>query len=142
MPADQDLSSASKEQIHYDLFLGDVTFVVDGADFSAHWGWVPILDFAASLWQVIDGLTEKPNAVFEFTESEALIEFSLNGDRVEVSSNYVDETATVDYSTLRHEAFLFAKKVIEELGFEHPLLKQNPHFAALEKKFHLRPRSE
>ena len=52
LTADGDLSSSSIDsdtKLHYYAFYGDITFIVDGADFSAKWGWVPVLDFAVCL---------------------------------------------------------------------------------------------
>jgi len=46
---DRELVSASESELRYSLFLGDVVFRVGDADFSANWGWVPVLDFALGL---------------------------------------------------------------------------------------------
>ena len=63
------------------------------------------------------------------------IYFVLDNDQVTISSNYVDETAIVDYSTLREQAFSFAVRVITELGSAYPLLKKDEYFHTLEEKF-------
>ena len=54
----EDFLSAPQEHFHYYFFLGDVTFIVDEVDFSARWGWVPILDFAVTLSEVISARPE------------------------------------------------------------------------------------
>lgn len=131
----EDFLSAPQEHLHYYFFLGDVTFIVDGVDFSARWGWVPILDFAVTLSEVISELAENPYGLFEFTESGDTIDFLLDDDRVKVSCTYVNEIAIVDYSILREQARSFAVRVLMELGDAHPLLKKNQHFSVLEKEF-------
>lgn len=40
-----DLSSADASDLHYKLFLGDMVFRIGESDFSAPWGWVPVLVF-------------------------------------------------------------------------------------------------
>jgi len=42
--------------LRYECFLGDVTFKIDNVDFSTHWGWVPVLDFALGLSSALGGL--------------------------------------------------------------------------------------
>jgi hypothetical protein len=44
-----DWATADEMTLRYYVFFGDQIFVIDGADFSARWGWVTILDFAAGL---------------------------------------------------------------------------------------------
>lgn len=72
------LRSADEMTLRYDCFLGDVVFV-DGVDFSARWGWVPVLDFALHLWAIAGGLVSEAEELFEFTESDAAIEVSASG---------------------------------------------------------------
>jgi hypothetical protein len=66
--AEMDLRSVSAEALHYDLFLGDVVFRSNEADFSAPWDWVPILDFAMSLLRIARQLRTSGSQRFEFTE--------------------------------------------------------------------------
>ena len=135
LAADGDILSYLWYNFHYDIFLGDITFIVDGADFSTELGWVPVLDFAVCLSRAVSALTESPHDQFEFTGSSDAIYFLLDNDRVEISSNYVDEIAIVDYSILRERAFLFAVRVVTELGSAYPLLKKNQYFHTLEEEF-------
>ena len=83
LTADGDLppdSIGSEMQLHYDIFLGDITFIVDGADFSTELGWVPVLDFAVCLSRAVSALTESPHDQFEFTGSSDAIDFVLDNE--------------------------------------------------------------
>jgi hypothetical protein len=62
-----DLPTADEMGLRYGCFLGDVTFVVDAADFSARRDWVPVLDFAWGIRSAIRGLVRGPEGAFEFT---------------------------------------------------------------------------
>ena len=68
--------------LRYECFLGDVTFKIDNVDFSTHWGWVPVLDFALGLSSALDGLESGKSGIFEFTESEAFIRCSRSDHMV------------------------------------------------------------
>ena len=129
------LSSASVEELHFDYFLGNVSFIVDGADFSADWGWVPVLDFAISLHRIIRDLHDDRPAVFEFTESDATIKFILSGGRIIISSSYSNTLASVDHAVFSEKTHLFAQKVISDLAAALPVLRQNPHFVLMEEEF-------
>ena len=41
--------TADDVALRYYLFRGDQIIIINGVDFSARWGWVPLLDFAAAL---------------------------------------------------------------------------------------------
>lgn len=125
------LADADESTLRYDCFLGDVTFTVFGVDLSAKWGWVPILDFALSLDSIVDVLAEGDgaDAVFEFTESDAVISFRRVGDTVEIEASYVPGLAKVGYAHLRGAAERFLLRVLEDLVSQHPGLGSNPFLA-------------
>ena len=64
-PADRDLSTADDSELHYDLFLGDVVIQIDGVDFSARWGWVPVLDFAICFGACVLALRNEIETTFD-----------------------------------------------------------------------------
>ncbi len=117
-----DLRAVSAEALHYDLFLGDVFFRSDRADFSAPWDWVPVLDFAMGLLRIVRALRSSASERFEFTESEATLGFERRGDRVQISSSYSPASAIVLYEDLRTAVESFAQKVVKELAAEFPSL--------------------
>ena len=99
-----DVSTASATDIHYNFMLGDVTFSVGDSDFSAHWGWIPVLDFALSLKSLCQNIGNSGHERFEFTEPGEWIDFVLRGNSVDLASSYVDSTATVELKDLTSAA--------------------------------------
>src|SRR5437879_4736572 len=78
-----DWASADATELRYYVFLGDQIFLVNDADFSARWGWIPILDFAASLVLVAKALElGETHLQFDFTDSDELIYFDRQGQNV------------------------------------------------------------
>jgi len=118
--AEKDLRSASTEALHYDLFLGDVIFRSNGADFSAAWDLVPVLDFAMSLLRIARELRTSDSQRFEFTESEATLHFERHGDQVQISSSYSPGSVVVPYEDLQRAAEGFAQRMVQELATEFP----------------------
>lgn len=121
--AEVDLRSVSAEALHYDLFLGDVIFRSNGADFSAPWDWVPVLDFAMSLLRIAREVRSSASQRFEFTESEAALDFERHGDQVQISSSYSPGSVLVPYEDLQRAAEEFAQKVVREVKRCHPLFE-------------------
>jgi hypothetical protein len=126
-----DWATASETELRYGAFMGDQIFVIDGADFSAKWGWVPILDFATSLVKIIQGLhAHESELLFEFTESDAQIQFNRQADRVLVTSNYSTAKATTPLGELDKAAASYAERVLRDAINLHPTLNTNHSLAA------------
>jgi hypothetical protein len=124
--ADRALDSASEDDIRYRLFLGDVVFRVGEADFSAIWGWVPVLDFAMGLEHVVrDLLRGHKEAEFEFTESDSTIRFERDEGDVFVSATYAPRRAVVTLETLAGAVRTFRTQVLNDLLMAHPTLRLN-----------------
>jgi hypothetical protein len=125
--ASVDLAGADEMTLRYDVLLGDVIFIVNEADFSAKWGWVPIVDFAACLRYIVHELHEKnsPEDKFVFTESDATICFKREGSEVNVSTNYTTGEASVPLDELRTAIDSFAQRVNRELCEKYPALSRN-----------------
>ena len=112
------------------MFLGDQIFVVNSADLSARWGWVPIFDFAASLVAIAKELVAgETEVVFEFTESDAQLQFNRQGDNTLITSSYSNAKATIPMDELQHAARLYAERVCRDAICLHPCLKANRSFA-------------
>jgi hypothetical protein len=129
--ANTDWAAADETTLRYGAFMGDQMFTVDSADFSAKWGWVPILDFAASLVKITQGLlADETELVFEFTESDAQLQFNRQGPNVLITSNYSSAKATVLLSELERAASSYAECVLRDALNLHPALKANRSLAA------------
>lgn len=122
--ADVDWASTDETTLRYKAFLGDQVFVVNGVDFSARWGWVPLLDFAACLVRIVRGLEAgESELVFEFTESDAQLRSNRQGNDVLITSSYSNGKATVRLDQLKEAANLHAERVLKEAVNAHPALK-------------------
>ena len=124
-----DWVNADEMTLRYYVYLGDQLFLADEADFSARWGWIPILDFAACLVLIARALTSgETNRRFEFTESEDYIDFTRQENRVVMSSNYTTARAEVALDELQSAARSYANTVFEGATALHPALKNNLSF--------------
>jgi hypothetical protein len=125
-----DLHCADENDLLYGAFPGDITFVIDSIDLSARWGWIPVLDFSRSFLISVLDLETKPNTMFEFTDSEAVISFERNQDVVKISATYTKGIAETSFAHLLSQARQFAQRVFRELVIKYPSLQENPVFVA------------
>ena len=128
-----DWASADDAVLRYDTFLGDIVFRVAGCDLSTHWGWVPIIDFAASMRTLVRALESgSQHESFEFTESSARIDFTMDKPEVVcISSTYGKCKGRVLRSELSEATDVLVKKVLESLTEIQPALRENKTFRAL-----------
>ena len=119
--------------LRYDWLLGDVIIKVGSQDLSARWGWVPILDFAASLRRIGAELAQHDGAdsEFEFTESDAKIQFRGRGKNVLISATYAAGEGTVPLDEFFRAIGEFTERLVAEICREHPSLMQNEAFKRL-----------
>ncbi len=128
-----DLASADETVLRYEVLLGDVILNANGHDFSAKWGWVPVVDFAASLRHIVNKLNEQNGleTKFEFTESEAALRFKRNDDMVLISASYASGEAHVPLAELTASVESFSRRVASELSQQFPPLCENKPFQQL-----------
>jgi len=91
------LEGADETMLRYNAFLGDIKLRVDGIELGTDFGWVPIVDFAVCLKQIVVnlGVSETGEALFDFTESDAAIRFERKGQYVEIGPNYTTASGKV-----------------------------------------------
>ncbi|MGI8984750.1 MAG: hypothetical protein ACR2HM_09515 [Acidimicrobiales bacterium] len=111
--------------LRYGFFMGDVEFRIDEASFDARWGWVPILDFAASLLSLMRSLPKTREAAFEFTESEAQISFAFKDSAVEVGATYSPATAAAPYDAMLAAVEAFALSTFDAAETVYPSIGAN-----------------
>lgn len=116
--------------LRYECFLGDIRFEVDEVDFSTHWGWVPVLDFALGMSNLLDALEHGSEQTFEFTESEAVIRMKRIDGLVELTTSYSPGVMRVDVGELREAARDLVRRLGSRFGAEHPALANNEDFQA------------
>jgi hypothetical protein len=128
-----DLIAADNVVLRYYAFLGDIVFRAGGCDFSTDWGWVPVVDFAASMMQVSVALlaSDVSPSVFEFTESGATIVFSPCGSTARVSASYVHCVADIDLAEFARCASEFSRGMYQRLTAERSDLRTNASLRSL-----------
>lgn len=125
-----DLRCASESDLLYSVFQGDIIFTVDSVDFSARWGWIPVLDFSRSILIAVLELDAESNTKFEFTDSDAVISFQRSHDVIKISATYTKGVAEESFAHLLSQVRQFAQRVFRDLGIKYPSLLENPLFIA------------
>ncbi len=148
-PPQTDYRSTGTRSLRHDLFCGDVYLEVDGRDLSTAWGWVPVLDFAWAVCDIVEELDRDPagsraatlrTAELDFTESADRLRFSRRFNWVEISADWTDEPPlTVRHSELRREARDFLQDVLADLADMHEGLADNPTVWELQARFPREP---
>jgi hypothetical protein len=135
-PGEINLAEADETTLRYDVFLGDVVFKVDGADFSTHWGWVPVLDFAICLLSVLEDLsTGKEQSSIEFTESEAELVFKRVPGQILITSNYNGHQVSAGYKELEDAFVAFSIRVLSDFQRLNPETSQNLAIRRLKERY-------
>ena len=61
-PPQTDYRAADVHALRHDLFCGDVYLAEGERELSTAWGWVPVLDFAWALCDIVEDLDRDPRA--------------------------------------------------------------------------------
>ncbi|WP_327068326.1 hypothetical protein OG500_21645 [Kitasatospora sp. NBC_01250] len=144
-PPQTDYRTADVRSLRHDLFCGDVYLADDEQELSTAWGWVPVLDFAWALCDIVERLDEDPRgsraatiqrADLDFTQNTELLQFARRFGLVEVWATWLDEEpVVVRHATLRREARDFLQDVLADLVDLHPELADNPHIWTVLARF-------
>lgn len=126
-----DWSSVTEEDLRYRVALGNLIFHVGDKDFSADWGWIPLVDLAASFAEIVRKLEAgSASETFEFTESDAWVRFERKGEKVLVSTSYGDGVGEIALHSASAAVKLFRERLRLDLVRKHPPAAHN---AAVEK---------
>jgi hypothetical protein len=125
-------SHADEEDFRYRVALGDLILQIGPKNLGTDWGWVPLIDLAASLRRIAKKLRHSGRTeTFEFTESESWLRFSRHGDRVTITASYSPDEAEVKYSQFVHAVEKLSKQLRTELLQRNSALSENPVFQRL-----------
>ncbi|NJQ00005.1 hypothetical protein [Streptomyces zingiberis] len=139
-PPQTDYRSAGTRELRHDLFCGDV-YLADPArdrELSTAWGWVPVLDFAWALCDIVEQLDRDPrgsrshhrhHAELDFTESTERLRFERRFGWVDVRADWQDAgdpPLTFGHRELRREARDFLQDLVADLTDLHHSLGENP----------------
>ncbi|WP_052863611.1 hypothetical protein [Streptomyces niger] len=148
-PPQTDYRTADTRALRHDLFCGDVYLADTNEDreLSTAWGWVPVLDFAWALCDIVEQLDRDPHgsraarpqhAELDFTESSDRILFERRFGWVDVTADWmpVDEAPlSFNHAALRREARDFLHDLIADLTDMHDGLADNPLVWDLQARF-------
>ncbi|MEU9284123.1 hypothetical protein AB0D57_05195 [Streptomyces sp. NPDC048275] len=148
-PPQTDYRRADVHALRHDLFCGDVYLADTKADreLSTAWGWVPVLDFAWALCDIVEQLDQDPrgsrasrpqHAELDFTESTDRMLFERRFGWVDVEADWMprdEEPLTFSHAALRREARDFLHDLIADLTDLHEALRENPAIWTLEARF-------
>jgi hypothetical protein len=126
-----DLAAADETELRYYAATGDIIVRNDQADLSARWGWIPLIDFALALRKIAATLTiEQGRETFEFTESDATLQFDRHGHGMTITGSYAAGEISVSFTVFVDQAKDFARRLDAELVAKRPELKLNPVYEA------------
>jgi len=121
-----DWSSVTEEDLRYRVALGNLVFHVGDKDFSAGWGWIPLVDLAASFAEIVRKLEGgSASETFEFTESDAWVRFERKGEKVLVSTSYGDGVGEIALQSASQAVKSFCERLRSDLVSKHPQAAHN-----------------
>jgi hypothetical protein len=122
-----DLSTVTEADLRYYVAPGDIILRADQTDLSAIWGWIPLIDFALALRKIAEALAvAEGSETFEFTESEATLNFERRGQEVAISGSYAPGEVIVPLPVFSEQVRELARRLDAQLLAKHPELGRNP----------------
>ena len=99
--------------IRYFYCVGNVWFTFGDKRISMDWGWVPLIDFALSMKQILNSFNNHSTyvEVFDFTENDDTITYSKNGETVSLMFSFTQEEFVIPWPAFKKGA----EEFIEEL---------------------------
>jgi hypothetical protein len=122
-----DLATADETDLRFYAATGDIILRADRTDLSARWGWIPLIDFALALQKIAEALAVHDGSeTFEFTESDAILQFDRRGEKLTIHGSYAAGEITVPFAEFADKATDFARRLDRELLSKRPELGLNP----------------
>jgi|HubBroStandDraft_6_1064221.scaffolds.fasta_scaffold669160_1 hypothetical protein len=127
------LLTADETDFRYYAFAGDIVLRDAQSDLSTQWGWVPLVDFAVGLRDISATIQDEIAAAkkFEFTESDATLEFERHGADVNIRSSYAPGKIVLPSAEFRKRVLDFGRRLDMELLSRLPSLRQNAAYQSL-----------
>jgi hypothetical protein len=126
--AERSLADANADDFGFELFLGDIRFSSETANFDTDWKWIPLFDFATAFADIAGKLEHDDKATFTFTESEAVITFARRADRLNITASYAPGTIECSRRELKKATEDLLARLSKELASRYPELKTNDYF--------------
>ena len=122
-----DLTIVSETDLRYYVAPGNIVLQAGQTDLSANWGWIPLIDFVLALREIAEALAVGDGSeIFEFTESEATLEFKRQGREVAISGSYAPGEVVLTLPLFREKVRELARRLDAELLAKRPELGRNP----------------
>jgi len=145
-PPQTDYHVADVHALRHDLFCGDVYIAEGEHELSTAWGWVPVLDFAWALCDIVERLDQDPlgsraarpqRAELDFTQSTELLRFERRFGWVQITADWAPELPplAVNHGELRCEVRDFLHDLVADLVDMHEALVGNPVVWSLLARF-------
>ncbi|GAA1013620.1 hypothetical protein STXM2123_4626 [Streptomyces sp. F-3] len=148
-PPQTDYRQVDVRTLRHDLFCGDVYLADTETDreLATAWGWVPVLDFAWALCDIVEQLDRDPagsrasrpqRAELDFTESTDRMRFERRFGWVDITSDWMpakEPPLSFSHAELRREARDFLHDLIADLCDLHEDLAENPVIWTLQARF-------
>jgi hypothetical protein len=126
------LAKATEVDLRFRVALGDLILAAPPSDFSARWGWIPLIDFVVSVREIISHLRRGgTRSRFEFTESEATLSFARHEADLVITASYAPGDLRVPLTSFAERLRWFEGGLRADLVKEHPALDHHPVFNRL-----------
>jgi hypothetical protein len=114
----RDCATATRGEILWHFFPGDVSIRVDDDYWETNLGWVPLLHFALSLADICEalGAAERADAEYCFTESDDVIRFHRSGEIVRICPGSGNFQGVCTLSEFRQAVSRLLYQVLEDAG--------------------------
>ncbi|MGW5211378.1 hypothetical protein ACWEQO_09235 [Streptomyces sp. NPDC004051] len=148
-PPQTDYRRVDVHALRHDLFCGDVYLADTESDreLSTAWGWVPVLDFAWALCDIVERIDQDPAgsrasrpqwAELDFTESTDRLLFERRFGWVDIEAEWLpasEPPLTFSHTELRREARDFLHDLLADLTDLHEDLGENPAVWTLQARY-------
>ena len=108
-----DINNITDEYIQYKFLLGSVSICMINDKIPMDWEWIPLLDFAYSLRNIVSLLKETKNDIeyFEFTESNETLNFAKFQNLIKITTSFSSIELIVSSEVFESEIILFHSRI-------------------------------
>lgn len=120
-------AAASREELLWSYFPGDVGIKEGDAQFKTNFGLIPILHFNLSMIIIYERLASAEDAAedYTFTEADDSLSFRRSRTSVIIKPSFCPVTVVSQMAAMRIAIKSFTHRVISDLGSAYPDLLRN-----------------
>lgn len=111
----ENISELLDEEVRYNFLLGNVVFVNEPRRINMDWEWIPLFDFSICMSEILKKLSDTTVGfeVFEFTESDAVINFIRTDQSIEISFSFTENNISISFEEFIIGIESFKKSIVE-----------------------------